>query len=131
MLKGNNVSGLGKEIRLAAAADGSASASPESAEAFWQRTLAGVAARIELQADRPHGVCRDAAIDCVSTKLDSHLNQRLIVLAENRDIDQYTLALAAWALLLNRLSGQAGIVIGSGDISLSSSMLMPTFTGVS
>jgi amino acid adenylation domain-containing protein len=130
ILKGNNVGGFGKEIRLTAAADQSASASPESAEAFWQRTLAGVPARIELQTDRPHATCRDVAIDRVSITLDSKLSHPLAVFAETQNIDLHTLALAAWALLLHRLSGQTDVVIGSGEITLPPTMPMTTSTGV-
>ncbi|WP_334190910.1 amino acid adenylation domain-containing protein, partial [Noviherbaspirillum sp.] len=80
---------------------------------FWQRTLAGAPAVLELPVDRPRPsqpVVDGAGVDF---ELDEALTQDLKALSRRHGATLFMTVLAGWAVLLSRLSGQDDVVIGS------------------
>ena len=80
---------------------------------YWQRTLAGAPALLELPADRPRPAQQTYAGDAVGVELDAELTRGLKALSRRHGATLYMTVLAAWAAVLARLSGQAEVVIGT------------------
>jgi len=80
---------------------------------YWQRTLAGAPAVLELPTDRRRPVQQDHAGALVALELDDKLTARLKALSRRHGTTLFMTLLAGWAALLARLSGQDDVVIGT------------------
>ena len=80
---------------------------------YWQRTLAGAPAVLELPTDRRRPVQQDHAGAFVALELDDKLTAGLKALRRRHRTTLFMTLLAGWAALLARLSGQDDVVIGS------------------
>ena len=83
---------------------------------YWQQTLAGAPALLELPLDRPRPQHQSYAGASVSLDLGPALSSRLKTLARRHDTTLFMTLSAGWAILLSRLSHQSGpcdIVIGA------------------
>jgi amino acid adenylation domain-containing protein len=80
---------------------------------YWEQTLAGAPAVLELPADRPRPAQQDYAGEMVEIELDEHLTSNLKSLGRRHGATLYMTLLAGWAALLGRLSGQEEMVIGT------------------
>ncbi len=81
--------------------------------AYWKRTLAGAPALLELPADRPRPAEQDYRGAQIRIEIDAELTARLQALGQRHGGTLFMTLLAAWALLLSRLSGQDDVVIGT------------------
>ncbi|MFC6335254.1 amino acid adenylation domain-containing protein, partial [Pseudomonas karstica] len=80
---------------------------------YWQQTLAGAPALLMLPTDRPRPAQQDYAGSSVGVHLDVQLTAGLKALSQRHGATLYMTMMAAWAMLLSRLSGQQDVVIGS------------------
>ena len=95
-----------------AAATRDADASPQVA--FWREALAGAPVALELPLDRARASADvDRALDAVEFALARPLAKRVHAFARARGIEPRLLFLAAWAVLLSRLSNQDDLLVGS------------------
>jgi amino acid adenylation domain-containing protein len=81
--------------------------------AYWQKTLAGAPALLQLPSDRPRPPHPDVTGSGVDIELDVALTQGLKDLSARHGTTLFMTVLAGWAALLARLSGQDDIVIGT------------------
>ncbi|WP_434628863.1 amino acid adenylation domain-containing protein [Chromobacterium sp. CV08] len=81
-------------------------------ESYWRQTLADAPVLLELPIDGERPARRDFAAGSVERRLDAGLTARLRALAASHGESLSTALLAAWSILLARLSGQADVVIG-------------------
>jgi len=82
--------------------------------AYWQRTLDPDPPLLELPYDRPRPRRESFTGGSVRRPLDPALATRLRALAEEEGATAFMACLAAFALLLGRLSGEERLQIGSG-----------------
>ncbi|WP_248750467.1 non-ribosomal peptide synthase/polyketide synthase [Pseudomonas sp. MWU15-20650] len=80
---------------------------------YWQQTLAGAPAVLTLPTDRPRPAQQDFSGAVLPLQLDASLSEGLKALSQRHGTTLYMTLLAAWAVLLSRLSGQDEVVIGS------------------
>ena len=80
---------------------------------WWQDTLAGAPALLELPTDRPRAAIHGYVGSTLDISLGKTLSQRLIALARQHGLTPFMLLLSAWGLLMSRLSGQGEVVIGT------------------
>ncbi|SIT48141.1 Linear gramicidin synthase subunit B (Includes: ATP-dependent D-leucine adenylase; Leucine racemase (ATP-hydrolyzing); ATP-dependent alanine adenylase; ATP-dependent D-valine adenylase; Valine racemase (ATP-hydrolyzing)) (fragment) [Paraburkholderia piptadeniae] len=80
---------------------------------YWQRTLAGAPAFLELPTDHRRPVQQDHAGASVALELDERLAAGLKALSQRHNVTLFMTLLAGWAALLARLSGQDDVVIGA------------------
>ncbi|MDT9002464.1 amino acid adenylation domain-containing protein, partial [Paucibacter sp. APW11] len=80
---------------------------------YWKGRLSGAPELLALPTDRPRPAQQSHAGATISFLLDAELTQRLNALGKRHGVTLYMTLLAAWALLMSRLSGQAEVVIGS------------------
>ena len=80
---------------------------------YWQQTLAGAPAVLTLPTDRPRPAQQDFSGAVLPLQLDAPLSEGLKALSQRHGTTLYMTLLAAWAVLLSRLSGQDEVVIGS------------------
>ncbi|HYH80099.1 MAG TPA: amino acid adenylation domain-containing protein, partial [Longimicrobium sp.] len=80
---------------------------------YWTRTLAGAPERLELPADRPRPAEQDHAGASVALELDEATTEGLKALGRRRGTTPFMTLLAAWAVVLSRLSGQDDVVVGT------------------
>nr|WP_218170644.1 non-ribosomal peptide synthetase [Pseudomonas gingeri] len=81
--------------------------------AYWQQALAGAPTLLPLPTDRPRPPRQDFTGSSVGFQLDERLSAGLKALGQRHGTTAYMTLMAAWALLLGRLSGQTDMVIGS------------------
>ena len=81
--------------------------------AYWNTTLAGAPALLELPTDHTRPVQQDFAGGSVELVLDAQLTAGLKDLSRRHGTTLHMTLLAGWAILLARLSGQQDVVIGS------------------
>lgn len=81
--------------------------------AYWCERLAGAPALLDLPTDRPAPGMRELAGSTASFELPWELTTRLRALAAARGQTLFSLLLAAYQVLMHRLSGQDDIVIGT------------------
>ena len=79
---------------------------------YWAERLAGSPPLLPLPTDRPRPVEQDYDGARVPVTLDETLTAELVEFAGRNGVTVYTLVLAAWSVLLARLSGQADVVVG-------------------
>jgi amino acid adenylation domain-containing protein len=80
---------------------------------FWTGTLAGAPPLLELPADRPRPVRQDYRGAFLEFALDERLTSRLKALSLRHDTTLFMTLLAAWSVVLSRLSGQDDVVVGT------------------
>ncbi|MCF5710646.1 amino acid adenylation domain-containing protein, partial [Pseudomonas syringae] len=85
----------------------------ETQSRYWQQTLADAPAVLDLPTDEPRPAQQDYAGATLGIVLDPELTRDLKALSQRHGTTLYMTVLAAWAVLLSRLSGQEDIVIGS------------------
>ena len=81
--------------------------------AYWREALAGAPPLLELPTDRRRPAQQSFAGAWAPLSIDPALTARLRALCAHHGATLYMLLLAAWALVLSRLSGQHDVVIGS------------------
>ena len=80
---------------------------------YWRRTLEGAPPLLELPTDRPRPAHQTFTGDVVEIEIDAALTRALKALAQRYEVTLYMLVVAAWAVVLSRLSGQEEVVIGT------------------
>ncbi|RSZ55173.1 amino acid adenylation domain-containing protein, partial [Massilia atriviolacea] len=80
---------------------------------FWTRHLAGAPALLALPTDRPRPAEQSYAGRSVSFMLDADVSAGLRQLSQRHGTTLFMTALAAWGVLLARMSGQDDVVIGT------------------
>ncbi|KRB71157.1 condensation domain-containing protein, partial [Noviherbaspirillum sp. Root189] len=80
---------------------------------YWQRTLAGAPARIELPCDFPRPALMDPRGGMADLNLDAGLVGELKAFSQRNGATLFVTLLAAWAVVLGRLSGQQELVVGT------------------
>ncbi|RMF32481.1 MAG: non-ribosomal peptide synthetase, partial [Chloroflexi bacterium] len=85
------------------------------AEAFWRETLAGFTAPTPLVVDRPveAGEAHKEAYGVLESHLPATTTATLQALARQHRLTLSTVVQGAWALLLNRYSGEDDVVFGA------------------
>ncbi|MBF6651263.1 condensation domain-containing protein, partial [Methylobacter sp. BlB1] len=83
--------------------------------AYWQQTLAGAPALLELPADRPRPPQQDYTGALLAVRLDANLSAQLKAFSQRHGVTLFMTLLAGWALTLSRLSGQDDLVIGTSS----------------
>ncbi|KAG0354049.1 hypothetical protein BGZ54_001887, partial [Gamsiella multidivaricata] len=82
-------------------------------EAFWHKTLADAPVLTELPTDRPRPAQQSFVGAGVPFRLDGSTAQALKNLCRERGVSMFMAILAAWSVVLSRLSGQEDVVIGT------------------
>ncbi|MDQ3510342.1 MAG: amino acid adenylation domain-containing protein, partial [Pseudomonadota bacterium] len=85
----------------------------ERQTAFWRDHLLDVPALLELPTDRPRLPIQSYAGAVVPVLLPAEIAGRLRALAQAHDTTLFSVLLAAWSLLLSRLSNQDDVVVGT------------------
>ncbi|MDP9649651.1 amino acid adenylation domain-containing protein [Paraburkholderia caledonica] len=80
---------------------------------FWQRHLTGAPRLLTLPTDRPRPAVQDRVGASVGFLVDAPLTGALGKLAERHGVTLHMTLIAAYAVLLSRLAGQASVVIGT------------------
>ncbi|RYF22248.1 MAG: amino acid adenylation domain-containing protein, partial [Comamonadaceae bacterium] len=80
---------------------------------YWQDTLTGAPALLALPADHPRAARQDHRGDFVPFELDAPTTAALKALSQRSGATLQMTTLAAWAVVLGRLSGQHDVVIGT------------------
>ena len=81
--------------------------------AYWRETLSGAPPLLELPTDRRRPAEQDFTGALLPLTIDAALTAQLRALGARHGATLYMLLLAAWAVVLSRLSGQTDLVIGS------------------
>ncbi|QKY12014.1 non-ribosomal peptide synthetase [Janthinobacterium lividum] len=81
--------------------------------AFWRTHLQGAPALLAIPTDRPRPARQSHAGETVRISLDAPLTAGVRSLGQQHGTTLFMSMLAAWSLLLSRLSGQDDVVIGS------------------
>ncbi|WP_409976300.1 amino acid adenylation domain-containing protein, partial [Xanthomonas graminis] len=92
---------------------------------FWRDHLEDAPALLELPTDRPRPARQDARCDTLECALDTDLSAALMTLSQRHGSTVFMTLLAAWAVLLARLSGQEQVVIGTSIANRNRSELEP------
>ncbi|MEO8153227.1 MAG: amino acid adenylation domain-containing protein, partial [Rhizobacter sp.] len=79
----------------------------------WEATLEGAPELLRLPTDRPRPALRDGQGGFVEFELDAGLVRGLKTLGQRHGVTPFMSLLAAWGVLLSRLSGQRDVVIGT------------------
>ncbi|MEN9867635.1 MAG: hypothetical protein RL748_3225, partial [Pseudomonadota bacterium] len=77
---------------------------------YWQQTLRGAPALLELPLDYPRGPQQDVAGAQIRFDIDA---SAMLVFCQAHGLTLFQFLLASWALLMARLSGQSEVVIGT------------------
>ncbi|CTP83376.1 non-ribosomal peptide synthetase [Xanthomonas graminis] len=80
---------------------------------YWKTQLGGAPTLLPLPLDHPRPALQDYAGASVEFVLPESVTQGLLALARSHRCSLFSVLLAAWALLLSRLSGEADLVIGT------------------
>ncbi|MDT9002467.1 amino acid adenylation domain-containing protein, partial [Paucibacter sp. APW11] len=80
---------------------------------FWQSRLAGAPELLTLPSDRPRPAQQSYAGASIAFEIGAELDRGLRALGQRHGVTLYMTLLAAWAVLMARLSGQNEVVIGS------------------
>lgn len=91
--------------------------------AYWRKQLAGIPEQLELPRDHPRPAFQTFVADVHSFTAPVEAMKRLKHVGESNDATLYMTLLAAFALLLQRQSGEPDIVIGSPIANRSGSQL--------
>ncbi|KAG0220754.1 hypothetical protein BGW41_007542, partial [Actinomortierella wolfii] len=80
---------------------------------FWRDTLAGAPVSLSIPTDRPRPRQQSFSGDSVAIGIDTQLTSALRTLCHKHGVSMFMMVLAAWSVVLSRLSGQDDIVIGT------------------
>ncbi|HET7460529.1 MAG TPA: amino acid adenylation domain-containing protein, partial [Longimicrobium sp.] len=80
---------------------------------YWKETLAGAPRLLTVPADRPRPAEQDITAGYAALELDEALTAALKALSRRHETTLFTTLIAAWAVVLGRLSGQDDVVIGT------------------
>jgi amino acid adenylation domain-containing protein/thioester reductase-like protein len=80
---------------------------------FWREALAEAPALLELPTDRPRPAAQDFAGSFSRLTLDEGLTARIMSLGRRHDSTAFMTILAAFGMVLARLSGSSDVVIGT------------------
>ena len=81
--------------------------------AYWRAALAGIPEVHQIPTDRARPAQQDFAGEFVRVEIDAELTGKLKALSRARGTTLFTTLLAAWGLVLARLSGQDDVVVGT------------------
>ena len=81
--------------------------------AYWQRKLDGLPPGLDLPTDRPRPAIRSFRGRRSTATIGPQLSARLRALARRHEASLFMVLLAAWKVLLARLSGETDVVIGA------------------
>nr|WP_223194784.1 non-ribosomal peptide synthase/polyketide synthase [Pseudomonas sp. PSB18] len=81
--------------------------------AYWTSHLGAAPTCVTLPTDRPRPPRLDYAGASLPVHIDAELTQGLKTLSQRHGVTLYMTLLAAWSVVISRLSGQARVVIGS------------------
>ena len=81
--------------------------------AYWQRTLAGAPAVLELPTDHPRPSEQTYEGGRVALEFDAGLSDRLVAFSRGNGVTLFMTLLAGWAVVLGRLANQDDVVIGT------------------
>jgi amino acid adenylation domain-containing protein len=84
----------------------------EQAE-YWKTTLAGAPELLELPTDRPRPARQDFSGAFLPVALDEGVTAALEALSRRHGTTLHMTLLAAWSVVLSRLSGQGDVVVGT------------------
>jgi amino acid adenylation domain-containing protein len=85
----------------------------EEQQKYWREQLADVPPLLSLPTDRPRPARQDFSGDAIGFELDAELTAALRKLSKTHHATLYMTLLAAWSLLMLRMSGQSGVTIGT------------------
>lgn len=85
----------------------------EADAAYWREQLAGAPALLELPTDRPRPAVQTYAGSSVPIRISPSVTSGLREVAQRHGATLFMTLLAAWSVLLVRLSGQDEVVVGS------------------
>jgi hypothetical protein len=80
---------------------------------YWRQTLEGLPDLLTIPTDRKRPPTRDFAGDVVSLEFTQELIGRMKAVCSRYGLTLYMIVLAAWSLVLSRLSGQDDVLIGT------------------
>ncbi len=92
---------------------------------YWKTQLGGAPTLLPLPRDHPRPALQDYAGASVEFVLPEPVTQGLLALARSHRCSLFSMLLAAWALLLSRLSGEADLVIGTAVAGRTRSEMEP------
>ncbi|WP_152249801.1 non-ribosomal peptide synthetase [Xanthomonas maliensis] len=81
--------------------------------AYWQQRLYDAPQLLQLPTDHPRPPRQDFRGDTLTFSLPEHVSAALRALSQQHGVTPFMTLLAAWALLLQRYSGQSEVVIGT------------------
>ncbi|UMR29538.1 condensation domain-containing protein [Massilia sp. MB5] len=84
---------------------------------YWTGRLAGAPPQLLLPTDRPRPAVQDFSGAAIDLEIDAQLTAGLRRLAQAHGLTLYMTVLAAWALTLQRMSGQRELLIGTPAIN--------------
>ncbi|UXA69069.1 amino acid adenylation domain-containing protein [Xanthomonas prunicola] len=93
--------------------------------AYWRAQLGGAPTLLPLPWDRPRPAQQDYVGASVEFVLPAPLSQALQAAARSHRCSLFSVLLAAWALLLSRLSGEQDLVIGTAVAGRTRSEIEP------
>ncbi|MEQ1975256.1 amino acid adenylation domain-containing protein [Xenorhabdus sp. SGI240] len=97
----------------------------EKQVSFWRKALQGAPALLELPTDRPRPAVQSYHGDHVAFTLSPALSDGLKALSQRHSSTLFMTLLAAWSILLARISGQQDVVIGTPIANRQHSELEP------
>ncbi|MCE0464976.1 non-ribosomal peptide synthetase, partial [Pseudomonas uvaldensis] len=80
---------------------------------FWRAQLAGAPALLSLPTDRPRPAVQSYRGETLAFDLSASLSSAIVRFAQSRAATPFMTLMAAWAILLARVSGQQDLVIGT------------------
>jgi hypothetical protein len=80
---------------------------------YWRERLAGLPAALDLPTDRLRPPVRGTAGDFVPLEIDTSTGDQLRELARSAGATPFMVLLAAWSALLQRITGQDDLCVGS------------------
>jgi len=85
----------------------------QSQREYWQRTLSGAPALLELPSERVRPAQQDYVGALLEFELGEELTGKLKALSQRHTATLFMTVLTGWAVVLSRLSGQQDVVIGT------------------
>ncbi|WP_240326446.1 non-ribosomal peptide synthetase, partial [Pseudomonas syringae] len=80
---------------------------------FWRSHLSGAPALLTIPTDRPRPEVQSYEGSTLTFRLPEHLSKAIAAFAQLRAATPFMTLMAAWAVLLTRISGQQDVVIGT------------------
>jgi amino acid adenylation domain-containing protein/thioester reductase-like protein len=80
---------------------------------YWQQTLAGAPALLDIPLDHPRRAVQDHTAASVSVRLDATLTAGLKSLSRRHGTTLFMTLVSAWGAVLSRLSGQSDVLVGT------------------